>query len=206
MVPRRDFLASIVAPRCGSPAWLAPSRATSRSAAGQPARAGEMDRARTAGRPTTTSPHSPRFKSAASRSSRPSGRATPARSISALCGGLPAGRDRPSAECRPGAGLLRGEFPPGADLPPRRSRRLPDRLLRADRRGLALPQSGIPRPALPAPTRSRRRRPQTGSRGLSQQGGARSDVATRRTRSCPITIAAPSRTGRSTARSSKSAG
>ena len=84
--------------------------------------------------------------------------------------------------------------------------RLSDRLLRADRAGFALSQSGIPRPALSAAAATSS--PPATSRVPTTfpTRACRSDAATKQTRSCPITIAARSRKARSTARSSKSAG
>ncbi len=84
--------------------------------------------------------------------------------------------------------------------------RLPDRLLRADRAGLALPQPGIPRPALPAPARPRRTAVPSAGDGFPQQGRADRPAQRARARSCPIPTAARSRPARSTARISRSAG
>src|SRR6516162_11325269 len=57
------------------------------------------------------------------------------------------GAAKQQGSCAP---LLRGQFSPGADHPSRGSAGLSDRLLRADRRGLALSQSRISRAPLPA--------------------------------------------------------
>jgi hypothetical protein len=67
------------------------------------------------------------------------------------------GRDR-LADGGKGTSVLRGEFPPGADRQTWRNARAADRLLRADRRRLAFPQSGVFRAALPAAARSGDRR------------------------------------------------
>ena len=104
-----------------------------------------------------------------------------------------------------GARLLRGEFPAGADRQARRDDRPAHRLLRADRRRLALPESGILGAALPAPERHAGRR-QEGAQDGAAQPGERRRASTPRSRSSPITIALPSRTARSTGSGSRSPG
>ena len=202
------FLASIAAPCCGS-ARLArgpAGRGRTADAAGRPARAGGVDRRRRAGPLTIILLPSRSFRPAAGRSSKPSGPAIPVRSSwrwPRSAGELPASVRRKRSEAR---AFFEENFRPVRISRLGEIRRLPDRILRADRRGLALPQSGVPRSALPASARSGRGRPQARCRRAFPTRECRSDAATRRTRSCPIMIAPPSRMARSTARSSKSAG
>ena len=73
-----------------------------------------------------------------------------------------------------------------------------DRLLRADRRRLALPEPGIFGAALPAPARSGVARARSQHRQLSRTA-PRSASSTPRSSSSPITTASPSRTAHSTA-------
>src|SRR5262245_4817871 len=117
---------------------------------GQPARAAQMERAR--GLDGRRSPR--RFRRLSGELPSLAQDAARRRSRSDLRSSgecLPKG-DRPAAA---GFGrrarLLRTEFSARPHRAPGRSRRTPDRLFRANRRRLALPQPRIPRPALPPP-------------------------------------------------------
>ena len=134
----------------------------------------------------------------------------PARSPSGgpgAVGSLPARREPQARDCRGGARVLRGELPAGADHQARRRGRLPDRLLRADRAGLALPESGISGSALSPPARSRSARLQAGFVELPQQQDRADRPPQRQGRDRALSRPrARSRPARSTASISKSAG
>ncbi len=150
------------------------TRARRRSAAGarHAARAGHLVRGRWLGgrrsrRRLRRLPHQLQSIPGASRtqSRQPADPPRPAR-------GLPARRSGRRARKRQGQGarVLRGELPAGADRQARRKNRPADRLLRADRRRLALPESGILGAALPAPERHPGRRQEGAQDGASQPG------------------------------------
>ena len=170
----------------------------------QPARAGQMERARGLGRRRSSrsfrglSGQLPGVAQAAHRRSRADLRRPVER--------LPQGRRPAAARFRYRSRLLRAEFSARSHRAPGRGRGTADRLFRADRCGLALSQSRIPRPALPPAARPGRCRLQARLRCDFRTRACGSAAAPRTTNWCRITTAAPSRPARSTARSSKSAG